>query len=213
MTEDSFSKDAGKAQDFLSKQIAGMHEGQKASLTDLARGYRGHFKELESAVRVLKKQGIIEYDGNNVTKKKDTSMKNAKEAANELETLAQITETEGQIPLARLARLISALEGGGRTSSDVPKKASSFFRSVAATIRTETNPSRTRLASILRRVFADGMQMDAGTMLAAIYAQANSREDVIKGFKGANPSMSDEDAEKAADMWETHKNVVKDKHQ
>jgi len=143
-----------------------------------------------------------------------TTMKSAKEAAAELVQLAEITEATGQVPLVRLAKLIRALEGPqARTASDVPKNAASFFRNVATAIQKEANPSRLRLANVLRKVFADGMQMDAGTMLAAIYAQANSREDVIKGFMSANPSMSKEDAEKAADMWEKHKDVVKDKHQ
>ncbi len=145
---------------------------------------------------------------------RNTTMKNAKEAADELVQLAKITETTGQIPLARLAKLIGSLEGPrARMSSDMPKKASQFFTQAAATLRKETNPSRTRLAGVLRRVYADGMQMDAGTMLSAIFSQSNSREDVIKGFQSANPSMSDEDANKAADMWEKHQNVVKDKHQ
>lgn len=42
--------------------------------------------------------------------------------------------------------------------------------------------------------------------------QANSREEVMKGFKSANPDLSDAQLEEIADQWEKNKNVVKDKH-
>ena len=139
---------------------------------------------------------------------------NPTQTAEELETLATITETTGAVPLARLANLIAQLEGPRpKTATDVVANAASFFRKMAATLPNEKQPSRVRLAGVLRRIFADGMQMDAGTMLAAIFSQASSREDVIDGFMQANPSMSKEDAEKAADMWEKNKDVVKNKHQ
>jgi hypothetical protein len=43
--------------------------------------------------------------------------------------------------------------------------------------------------------------------------QANSREEVMHGFKSANPSLSQDQLEEIADHWEKHKDVVKDKHQ
>jgi hypothetical protein len=42
--------------------------------------------------------------------------------------------------------------------------------------------------------------------------QANSREEVMKGFKSANPSLTDAQLEEIADHWEKNKDVVKDKH-
>lgn len=41
--------------------------------------------------------------------------------------------------------------------------------------------------------------------------QANSREEVMKGFKSANPDLTDEQLEEIADQWEKNKDVVKDK--
>lgn len=60
---------AGSAQDFLTKKVDGWKAGDSSELSDLARGYKGHFKELMSAASVLKKKGIIDFDGHKVTKK------------------------------------------------------------------------------------------------------------------------------------------------
>ena len=43
--------------------------------------------------------------------------------------------------------------------------------------------------------------------------QANSREEVMKGFKSANPDLSEAQLEEIADQWEKNKDVVKEKHQ
>jgi len=43
--------------------------------------------------------------------------------------------------------------------------------------------------------------------------QANSREEVMKGFKSANPDLSEAQLTEIADQWEKNKDVVKDKHQ
>jgi len=40
--------------------------------------------------------------------------------------------------------------------------------------------------------------------------QASSREEVMKGFKSANPALTDEELEEIADHWEENKDVVKD---
>lgn len=42
--------------------------------------------------------------------------------------------------------------------------------------------------------------------------QANSREEVMKGFKSQNPKLTDEQLNEIADHWEKNKDVVKDKH-
>jgi len=168
-------------------------------------------EELENVLNDVRLRYLNRRSNN--TAPKDGTM-NPTQTAEELETLATITETTGAVPLARLANLIAQLEGPRpKTATDVVANAASFFRKMAATLPNEKQPSRVRLAGVLRRIFADGMQMDAGTMLAAIFSQASSREDVIDGFMQANPSMSKEDAEKAADMWEKNKDVVKNKHQ
>jgi hypothetical protein len=43
--------------------------------------------------------------------------------------------------------------------------------------------------------------------------QADSREDVMKGFKKSNPALTDAQLEEIADNWEKNKDVVKDKNQ
>jgi hypothetical protein len=43
--------------------------------------------------------------------------------------------------------------------------------------------------------------------------QATTRDEVMEGFKSANPSLSEEDLQEIADQWERNKSVVKDKHQ
>jgi hypothetical protein len=48
-------------------------------------------------------------------------------------------------------------------------------------------------------------------MVSTLPFEADSREEVMKGFKETNPDMSEEDLEAAADQWEKNKNVVKDK--
>jgi hypothetical protein len=60
--------------------------------------------------------------------------------------------------------------------------------------------------------YHDAVQKTASVtsqVAAGIYSTAGSREDVIKGFREANPNMTDEDLEKVADNWEKHKDVVK----
>jgi len=41
--------------------------------------------------------------------------------------------------------------------------------------------------------------------------EANSREEVMKGFKSANPDLTKDQLEEIADQWEKNKDVVKDK--
>ena len=64
---------AGAAQDFLTKKIEGWKAGDDSELSDIARGYKGQFKELMSAATVLKKKGLIDFDGHKVTKKSSES--------------------------------------------------------------------------------------------------------------------------------------------
>jgi hypothetical protein len=153
---------------------------------------------------------------------KDSGM-NAKIAAQELMRIADQVEQTGQVPMDKLVGLIARLEHGRREASATgatPSKVAGYFRALAENLvkladdPSPTNkPSRFALAQSLRRVVADQMPMTSAQVAAQIYQQSNSREDVMKGFKESNPTMSQEDLEKAADMWEKHKDVVKDKHQ
>ena len=145
---------------------------------------------------------------------------NAKLAAYELSLIADHVDRTGSVPMDKLVSLITKLELGKRTASAAgadPKKVAGYFRELASSIvkmADETDPSkkpsRFALAQSLRRVVADQMPMTSAQVAAQIYQTANSREDVMKGFKDANPSMTQEQLEEAADNWEKHKNVVKD---
>ncbi len=125
----------------------------------------------------------------------------------QLEHLAAEIEATGRVPLDALRHIIARLEAGHKRAS-VPSTVEGL-RSLAASlldnIAAEDRPSRVQLASTLRKILADNLDM------TAVYSTASSREDVIKGFREANPSMSDDDLEKAADEWEKNKDVVKDK--
>ena len=151
---------------------------------------------------------------------KDLGAMNAKIAAHQLLKIAEETERTGHVPMPRLIALIAGLERGKREASASgasPSKVAGFFRAMAdnlnSTAAETERPSRFALARSLRNVVADQMPMTSAQVAAQIYQQAGSREDVMKGFKEANPDMSQEDLEKAADMWERHKDVVKDKNQ
>lgn len=147
---------------------------------------------------------------------------NANIAAYELVRIAEHVDRTGSVPMDKLVSLIHRLEQGKRTGSvsgASPQKVAAYFRALAdevAKTATETDrskkPSRFALAQSLRRVVADQMPMTSAQVAAQIYQTANSREEVMKGFKEANPDMTQEDLEKAADMWEKHKDVVKDIH-
>ncbi len=99
-------------------------------------------------------------------------------------------------------------------------------------MRTFKAASQTRISSALRRI-AD--EVDAATLrpqdvtyrlrrvlmacattadqaVQATWPQmADSREEVMDGFKKTNPDLSDADLNEIADQWEKNKNVVKDK--
>ena len=43
--------------------------------------------------------------------------------------------------------------------------------------------------------------------------QATTKEDVMEGFKKANPALTQDQLEEIAEHWDRNKDVVKDKHQ
>lgn len=144
----------------------------------------------------------------------ETTMKTT-EASARLERLAAEAEMHGRVDLDSLRTLIANLEGGPKRASTGAQIAAVFRDLAAGLLSADAPPSRVHLASVLRRVLGDTLPVTvtAETTQTAdqIYQQANSREDVIKGFSKANPSMSKDDLEKAADEWEKNKDVVKDK--
>ena len=134
-----------------------------------------------------------------------------KEAADQLLAIASQTEATGRVPLGKVIHLLANIEGRNKRASTPGARAAAAFRKAAADLTGPNPPKPLSLASWLRNVIADQMAPTSAAVAAAIYQTANSREEVMKGFKDANPSMSDEQLEKAADMWEKHKDVVKNK--
>lgn len=140
---------------------------------------------------------------------KETTM-TPKQAAELLTQIAEKTEITGQVPVAEVMTLLAHLESGRTKRASTPAKAAaSAFRKAAADLLSATPPSPAALGNWVRNVLADQMQPTGAQMAAMIYQQANSREEVMDGFSKANPSMSKEDLEKAADMWEKHKDTLK----
>jgi len=85
------------------------------------------------------------------------------------------------------------------------------LRRLAAGIESATiSPTNASIA--LHRVKMALAQTAQQALEAMGPIQATSREDVIKGFKGANPALTKEQLEEIADHWEENKDVVKDKH-
>lgn len=182
-------------------------------------------EELEKALEDVRIRQLKRRSGEPVKEEKskpaeqsERNAMNAKTAAQELITIAEHVEATGQVPLHRLIALTARLEQGRRTASVSgadPRRVGAFFRTLAAEV---LNPpggervSRIAIAQRLRPVLADQMPVGMEQAAAQIYQQANSREDVMKGFKESNPSMTDDQLEAAADNWEKHKDVVKDMH-
>lgn len=75
---------------------------------------------------------------------------------------------------------------------------------------TETFPHPAEVSARVRRVLMALSQTSEQALQAMGPMQAGSREDVIKGFKSANPDLTDEQLEKFGDEWERNKDVVKD---
>ena len=110
--------------------------------------------------------------------------------------------------------LLAKIEDRKTKRASTPSaKASSAFRKAAADLVSSKPPSPASISAWLRNVIADQIAPVGAGVAAMIYQTANSREEVMKGFKDANPNMSDDALERAADMWEKHKDVVKNKHQ
>jgi DNA-directed RNA polymerase subunit F len=83
---------------------------------------------------------------------------------------------------------------------------------IAGEVEAGTIPPRE--ASLrLRRVLMALSQTAQEAVQAMGDIQGSSREEVMKGFKSANPDLTKEQLEEIADHWEKNKDVVKDKAQ
>lgn len=141
---------------------------------------------------------------------------NTRTAAEMLDRIATQVEATGRIPTQDVLHLVGLLEGQSKVASTPdPEKVAGHLRSLGAHLNTMVEkgkpPSRLKLAGLLRQVVAEGLDTTSAQLASEIYQQSNSREDVMDGFKKHNPSMSQADLDQAADNWEKHKDVVKDK--
>jgi uncharacterized protein YeaO (DUF488 family) len=126
----------------------------------------------------------------------------------EIERLASVTEQTGRVPVTELLVLAAALETGVKTASEAPSAAQQL-RDIAVAASAEK--SRTMLARAIRTFLADAMEPTAAHTMQALVQSASSREDVMEGFKDANPDLTDDQLKEIADQWEKNKDVVKDK--
>lgn len=152
-------------------------------------------EELEEALKDVRIRYVQRRAGESMTPRK---------ASEQLKTIAA-TLRESKDERAALASLGALL---GEVEEGLPKTASEDrfavqLEGLAKELETVKSPSRTRLSFVLRRMLGERTSFEK---------QGNSRQDVMDGFMKANPSMTKEDAEKAADEWEKNKDVVKDKH-
>lgn len=130
-----------------------------------------------------------------------------KQAAEQLLAIADQTEANGEVPVAEIMTLLASVEEGQtKTAVDVKTRAGQI-RNLAEIIKRDA--SKAKLATSLRTLIAATFQPTMAQVAASIYQTASSREQVMKGFAKANPHMSQEDLEKAADMWEKHKDSLK----
>jgi hypothetical protein len=135
----------------------------------------------------------------------------AKTVAEEIHRIARVAEEEGALPVGDLLVLVASLEHGVKKASSEETTARKLHK-IADDLLAQKNPSRVALAKSLRGLIADVAQPTAGQMAASILYQANSREEVMQGFKSANPTLTEAQLEEIADHWERNKDVVKDKH-
>lgn len=87
---------------------------------------------------------------------------------------------------------------------------SSALRRIASDIQSGS-VSPVEASACLHRVLMALAQTPDQALMAMGPIEANSREEVMDGFRSANPSLTEEQLHEIADHWEEHKHVVKDK--
>jgi hypothetical protein len=103
----------------------------------------------------------------------------------------------------------------GKTTMRVFKAASqdriaSALRKVADEVEAGVLHPTTASVRLYRVLMALSQTAEQALQAMAPF-QADSREEVMEGFKDANPNLSQAELEEIADQWEKNKNVVKDK--
>jgi DNA-directed RNA polymerase subunit F len=86
------------------------------------------------------------------------------------------------------------------------------LRRIAADVESASIPPQ-EASRRVRRVLMALSQTSQQALEAMGPLQATTRQDVIDGFKSANPALTEDQLEEIADQWEKNKSVVKEKHQ
>jgi hypothetical protein len=85
------------------------------------------------------------------------------------------------------------------------------LRVLAEYVESTPTPNRHTVIAGLHRIKMALSQTADEAIQAMGPLQANSRQEVMDGFKKENPDLSKEQLEEIADHWEKNKDVVKDK--
>lgn len=162
---------------------------------------------------------------------KESTM-NAKTAAYFLNRIADLTEKGGRVPTKALMTLIAKLERQDKTAARLAPKAATAFRTIAVEVAGQANPSRVKLAGVLRRILADTMevgqqdqqqqaaqqqapaqqgqqQQQAQQQAPAQGQQQQQQAGAGEDFQKANPKITDEEAKVIDEMHEKHKDNLK----
>lgn len=166
-------------------------------------------------------QEIAEATGHGVRlSRKGTSM-NAKSAAYFLNKIADLTDKQGRVPMAAVMTLVAKLEKGDKRAATLSTKASSAFRNIAKTITTQEHPSRVQIASVLRRIVGDTLQVALPQLAQQEGQQGQGQgqqqqqalQQPLAGagedFQKANPKITDEEAKVIDEMHDKNKDNLK----
>jgi ribosomal protein S17E len=129
------------------------------------------------------------------------------EKADELERV--LNQVRIQVPQRRSQPLLPHKEASTMYRIASTSHVAPALRRIAEFITTQPTPRQ--VEARVRRVLMAMSQTAQEAVQAMGDMQAGSREEVMEGFKSANPSLSKEQLEEIADHWEENKDVVKDK--
>jgi len=153
--------------------------------------------------------------------RKESAPMNAKSAAYFLNKIADLTDKQGRVPMAAVMTLVAKLEKGDKRAATLSTKASSAFRNIAKTITTQEHPSRVQIASVLRRIVGDTLQVALPQLAQQEGQQGQGQgqqqqqalQQPLAGagedFQKANPKITDEEAKVIDEMHDKHEDQLK----
>jgi len=121
-------------------------------------------------------------------------------------------ESTGNMPIGRIGTLVRNLDRsspvaclGGVGFTVAASVTPVAVRHYASKIASENTPSRKEVVATFENVMANTV----GKTALQILETASSRDEVMKGFKGENPALTQEQLEEIADHWEENKDNLK----